>query len=51
MNERPKAIIFLVATAMMWSLGGLLIKSIDAHALAIAGGPETVDFRGHILYI
>lgn len=37
LNERPKAIILLVATAVMWSLGGLLIKSIEAHALAIAG--------------
>ena len=37
LNERPKAIILLVVTAVMWSLGGLLIKSIDAHPLAIAG--------------
>ena len=37
LNERPKAIIFLAATAVMWSLGGLLIKSINAHPLAIAG--------------
>jgi drug/metabolite transporter (DMT)-like permease len=37
MNERRKAWLLLVATAMLWSLGGLLIKSVDAHPLAIAG--------------
>lgn len=37
LKERPKAILLLAATATMWSLGGLLIKSIEAHALAIAG--------------
>jgi len=37
MDERRKAWLLLVATAMLWSLGGLLIKSIDAHPLAIAG--------------
>ena len=37
MNDRTKAWLMLVVTAIMWSLGGLLIKSIDAHPLAIAG--------------
>ncbi len=36
-NERPKAILFLVITAALWSLGGLLIKSINSHPMAIAG--------------
>ena len=36
-NERPKAILFLVITATLWSLGGLLIKSISSHPMAIAG--------------
>lgn len=37
MNERLKAIIFLVLTAILWSLGGLLIKSVKSNPLAIAG--------------
>lgn len=36
-KERPKAILYLAITATLWSLGGLLIKSIDASPLAIAG--------------
>ncbi|WP_240985735.1 DMT family transporter [Acididesulfobacillus acetoxydans] len=34
---RPKAILFLVITATLWSSGGLLIKSVHANPLAIAG--------------
>lgn len=41
-NERPKAILFLVITAVFWSLGGLLIKSVNAHPLAIAGARSAV---------
>lgn len=36
-KERPKALLLLVATAILWSLGGLLIKSVNANPLAIAG--------------
>lgn len=36
-NERPRAILYLAITATFWSIGGLLIKSINAHPLAIAG--------------
>jgi len=36
-NERPKAILFLIITAVLWSLGGLLIKSVNSNPLAIAG--------------
>lgn len=36
-NERPKAILYLVITATLWSLGGLLIKSVNSNAMAIAG--------------
>lgn len=36
-NERPRAVLFLVTAAILWSLGGLLIKSVNAHPLAIAG--------------
>ena len=36
-RERPKAILFLIITATLWSLGGLLIKSVNSNPLAIAG--------------
>lgn len=36
-KERPRALLLLVGTAAMWSLGGLLIKSVNANPLAIAG--------------
>ncbi len=37
MKERPRAIIYLIITAILWSFGGLLIKSISSNPLAIAG--------------
>ena len=37
MGDRPKAIIYLIITAILWSLGGILIKLVDSNALAIAG--------------
>ena len=36
-SERTRAIVFLVITAILWSLGGVLIKSIKWNAVAIAG--------------
>lgn len=36
-EKRTLALIMLAATAIMWSLGGLLIKSVDMHPLAISG--------------
>ena len=35
--SRKKAILFLLITAVLWSLGGLLIKLINWHPLGIAG--------------
>jgi len=37
LGDRPKAILFLIITATLWSLGGLLIKSVNSNPLAIAG--------------
>lgn len=37
MKERPKAVLYLVITAILWSLGGLLIKSVNSNPFAIAG--------------
>jgi drug/metabolite transporter (DMT)-like permease len=35
--DRQKAVIFLVMTAILWSLGGMLIKLIEWNPMAIAG--------------
>ena len=37
MSERSKAILFLVTTALLWSLGGVLIKLVNWNPVAIAG--------------
>lgn len=34
---KPRAILFLIITALLWSSGGLLIKMVDWNPLAIAG--------------
>lgn len=36
-NDRTRSVIFLIIAALLWSLGGLLIKSIKWNAAAIAG--------------
>ncbi|MBI9011332.1 MAG: DMT family transporter [Clostridiales bacterium] len=35
--KKSKALIYLIVTAMLWSLGGLFIKLIDWHPIAISG--------------
>lgn len=37
MSQRQKAIILIFLTAILWSSGGFLIKSIDLNPIAIAG--------------
>ena len=37
MNERKKAIIVLVVCAVLWSIGGVLIKWVQWHPMAIMG--------------
>lgn len=36
-DKRPQAVLLLVATAVLWSLGGVLIKWISLPPLAVAG--------------
>lgn len=36
-NKRTYALLLIVATATLWSFGGILIKSINANPMAIAG--------------
>jgi drug/metabolite transporter (DMT)-like permease len=38
MNRRHKAILALLCCSLLWSTGGILIKSINLHPLAISGG-------------
>jgi drug/metabolite transporter (DMT)-like permease len=37
LQERQKAVLLLLCTAVLWSTGGLLIKWVDWHPMAIAG--------------
>lgn len=37
MNEKSKAMLLMAATALMWSSGGLVIKLVDWHPMAITG--------------
>jgi len=50
-NKRVNAIIFLAVTAIMWSLGGLLIKSVNAHPLAISGTRSAISCLIILLYV
>ncbi|MDP3058784.1 MAG: EamA family transporter [bacterium] len=39
---RTKAVILMAITAVLWSLGGILIKSVNLSPLAIAGGRSAI---------
>lgn len=41
-NKKPLAVIALIMTAALWSLGGLLIKSVDWNPLGIAGARSLI---------
>ncbi len=40
--KRPHALLLLVLTALCWSLGGVMIKKVDLHPMAIAGWRSAV---------
>ena len=42
MSEEKKAIVCLFLTALLWSSGGVLIKLVDWHPMAIAGGRSII---------
>jgi len=42
MIEQKKAMIYLFLTALLWSAGGVLIKLVDWHPMAIAGGRSLI---------
>ncbi|HXG64897.1 MAG TPA: DMT family transporter [Blastocatellia bacterium] len=41
-GERQKAIVYLIITAVLWSLGGLLIKLVSWNPMAIAGARSAI---------
>jgi len=41
-NKRLRAIFYLVITALLWSMGGLLIKLVDLNSVAIAAGRSII---------
>ncbi|HEX2869125.1 MAG TPA: DMT family transporter [Ignavibacteriales bacterium] len=44
MVEHRKSVLYLIATAVLWSLGGVLIKWVSLSALAIAGLRSLIAF-------
>lgn len=51
MSEQRKAIFYLLAAAILWSLGGLLIKMVAWNALAIAGMRSAIAFVFLLLFL
>jgi drug/metabolite transporter (DMT)-like permease len=49
--ERPRAILFLVLAAALWSTGGLMIKSINWQPLAILVGRNIFSSAVLLLYL
>ncbi len=42
MTHRSKCLLYLTATAMLWSMSGVIIKSVDWNPMAIASGRSLV---------
>ncbi len=40
--KKPRAILLLILTALLWSTGGILIKSVEWNAVAIAGARSAI---------
>lgn len=50
-RERKKAMIYLVITAVLWSIGGLFIKLVDWNPLAIAGARSGIAAVVMLIYL
>lgn len=50
-TQRAGSLLLLVITAVLWSISGLLIKSINAHPLAIAGTRSAIAALIMLLYV
>lgn len=42
-NDRWRSIVFLVAASLLWSSGGLLVKSVKLNGVATAGGRSLIS--------
>lgn len=51
MKKRTKAIVYLILTAILWSLGGVLIKSVKWNPIAIAGARSAISSLVILAYI
>lgn len=49
--NRKKAVVFLVVTAFLWSIGGLFIKLVDWNPIAIAGARSGIGAVIMLLYL
>jgi len=49
--SRTKAVIYLVVTSVLWSLGGLLIKLVDWKPMAIAAGRSAISALVILAYV
>jgi len=50
-SNRKKAIVYLVITALLWSIGGLFIKLVDWNPLAIAGARSGIGAIVMLFYL
>lgn len=50
-NQKAAALLLLAVTATLWSVGGLLIKNINAHPLAIAGIRSAIAALIMLIYV
>ncbi|MBS4031753.1 MAG: EamA family transporter [Clostridiales bacterium] len=48
---RSKAVVLLIITALLWSMGGLLIKLIPWHPIAIAGSRSAIAALLFFVYV
>ena len=49
--NRKKAVVFLIITAFLWSIGGLFIKLVDWNPIAIAGARSGIGAVIMLLYL
>ena len=50
-NQKAAALLLMAAAAALWSIGGLLIKNINAHPLAIAGTRSAIAALIMLIYV
>jgi len=51
LSKRSRAVLFLILTAILWSLGGMLIKLVDWNPIAIAGARSAIASLLIFMYV